>query len=41
MDESNSVECNFIKVIGKTILSEQAKFRLTEITGTEIICTNR
>ena len=28
-------ECNSIEAIDKTILSEQTKFRLTEVIGTE------
>ena len=35
MNESNFIECNSIKAIGKTILSEQTKFRLSEIIGIE------
>ena len=35
MNESNSIECNSIKVINKTFLSEQTKFRLSEIIGIE------
>ena len=33
MNESNYIECNSIKAIDKTILSEQTKFRLSEIIG--------
>ena len=35
MNESNSIEGNSIEAIGKTILSEQTKFRLSEIIGIE------
>ena len=35
MNENNSIECNSIEAIDKTILSEQAKFRLSEIIGIE------
>ena len=35
MNESNYIECNSIKVIDKTNLSEQRKFRLSEIIGIE------
>ena len=35
MNESNSIECNSIKAIDKTVLSEQTKFRLSEIIGIE------
>ena len=35
MNESNSVECNSLEAIDKTILSEQTKFRLSEIIGIE------
>ena len=35
MNESNSIECSSIKVINKTFLSEQTKFRLSEIIGIE------
>ena len=40
MNKSNSIECNSIKnnsleTIDKTVLSEQAKFRLSEIIGIE------
>ena len=40
MNKSNSTECNSIKnnsleTIDKTVLSEQAKFRLSEIIGIE------
>ena len=33
--ESNSIECNFLKAIDKTNLTEQTKFRLSEIVGIE------
>ena len=33
--ECNSIECNSLEVIGKTVLSEQTKFRLSEIIGIE------
>ena len=33
--EYNSTECNSIKAIDKTILSEQTEFRLSEIIGIE------
>ena len=35
MNESNSIECNSIKAVGKTILSEETKFQLSEIIGIE------
>ena len=35
MNESNSIECNSLKVINKTFLYEQTKFRLSEIIGIE------
>ena len=35
MNESNSVECNSLEAIDKTILSEKTKFRLNEIIGIE------
>ena len=35
MNESNSIECNSIEAIGETVLSEQTKFRLSEIIGIE------
>ena len=35
MNEINSIECNSIEAIDKTILSEQTKFRLSEIIGIE------
>ena len=35
MNESNPTECNSLKVINKTFLSEQTKFRLSEIIGIE------
>ena len=35
MNESNSIECNSIEAIDKTNLSEQTKFRLSEIVGIE------
>ena len=35
MNESNSIECNSLEAIYKTILSEQTKFRLSEIVGIE------
>ena len=31
MNESNSIECNSLEAIGKTILFEQTKLRLSEI----------
>ena len=31
--EFNSIECNLLEAIGKTVLSEQTKFRLSEIIG--------
>ena len=34
MNESNSIECNSIKTVGK-ILSEETKFQLSEIIGIE------
>ena len=33
--EFNSIECNSLEAIGKTILSEQTKFRLIEIIRIE------
>ena len=36
MKESNSIECNSIEAIDKTILSEQTKFQLSEIIKIEI-----
>ena len=35
MNESNFIECNFIKTIGKTTLFEGIKFWLSEIIGIE------
>ena len=35
MNESNSIECNSIEAIGKTISSEQTKFCLSKIIGVE------
>ena len=35
MNESNFIECNFIKAIGKTTLFEETKFWLSEIIGIE------
>ena len=35
MNEINSIECNSIEAIDKTILSEQTKFWLSEIIGIE------
>ena len=35
MNESNFIECNSLEAIDKTILSEQTKFRLSEIIGIE------
>ena len=35
MNESNFIECNSIKAIGKTILSEQTKFQLSQVIGIE------
>ena len=35
MNGSNYIQCNSIKAIDKTILSEQAKFQLSEIIGIE------
>ena len=35
MNESNSIECNSIEAIGKTNLTEQTKFRLSEIIRIE------
>ena len=35
MNECNSIQRNSIEAINKTILSEQRKFRLSEIIGTE------
>ena len=35
MNESNSIECNSVEPIGKIILSEQTKFRLSQIIGIE------
>ena len=36
LNESNSIECNSLETIDKTILSEQTKIRLSEIIGIEI-----
>ena len=33
MNESNSIECNSLEAIDKANLSEQTKFRLSEIIG--------
>ena len=33
--ESNSIKCNSLERIDKTVLSEQTKFRLSEIIGIE------
>ena len=35
MNKSNSIECNSLEAIDKTILSEQTKFGLSEIIGIE------
>ena len=35
MNESSSIECNSLEEIDKTVLSEQTKFRLSEIIGIE------
>ena len=35
MRKSNSIECNSLEAIDKTILSEETKFRLSEIIGIE------
>ena len=35
MNESNSIKYNSIEAIDKTVLSEQTKFQLSEITGSE------
>ena len=35
MNESNSIECNSLEAIDKTVLSEQTKFQLSEIIGIE------
>ena len=35
MNKSNSIESNSLETIDKTVLSEQTKFRLSEITGIE------
>ena len=35
MNETNSIECNSIEAIDKTILSERTKFQLSEIIGIE------
>ena len=35
MNETNSIECNSIEAIDKTIFSEQTKFQLSEIIGIE------
>ena len=35
MNESNSIECNSIKVINKTFLFEQTKFWISKIIGIE------
>ena len=33
MNESNSIECNSLEAVDKTVLSEHTKFRLSEIIG--------
>ena len=35
MNQNNSVKCNSLEAIDKTILYEQTKFQLSEITGIE------
>ena len=35
MNKSNSIECNSLETIDKTVLSEETKFRLSEMIGTE------
>ena len=35
MNKSNSIEFNSLETNDKTVLSEQTKFRLSEIIGTE------
>ena len=35
MNESNFIECNSLEAIDNTVLSEQTKFRLSEIIGIE------
>ena len=35
MNESSSIGCNSLEAIDKTVLSEQTKFRLSEIIGIE------
>ena len=35
MHESNSIKCNSLETIDKIVLSDQTKFRLTEIIGIE------
>ena len=35
MNKSNFIECNSLEAIDRTVLSEQTKFRLNEITGIE------
>ena len=35
MNESNSIECNSLEAIDKTILSKQIKFRVSQIIGIE------
>ena len=35
MNKSNSIESNSLETIDKTVLSEQTKFRLSEIIGIE------
>ena len=41
MNKSNSIESNSLETIDETVLSEQTKFRLSEIIGIEIIFTKR
>ena len=41
MNECNSIECNSIEAIDMAVLSEQTKFRLKEIIGTENFFTKR
>ena len=41
MNECNSIKCNSIEAINKTVLSEQTKFRLTETIGIENFFTKK
>ena len=41
MNESNSIECNSLETIYKTVLSEETKFRLSETIEIENYFTKR